>query len=69
MFLTRSLLCVIVAERGGMRKWNFDCTKSGVDVAEDSGWLHMDGMDVSHSLHIYTILQQQLLNLLRLGQN
>lgn len=44
----------------------FHCTQSGVDVAEDSGGLHMDGMDVGHRLHFDTILQQQLLDLLRL---
>lgn len=45
------------------------CTKSGVDMAEDSGGLHVDGVDVRHSLHLYPLLKQQLFDLLRLGQN
>lgn len=45
------------------------CTESSVDVAEDSGRLHVDGMNIGHSLHIYPVLHQQLLNLLRLSQN
>lgn len=44
-------------------------TESGVDVAEDSGGLHVDGMDVGDGLHIDTVLQQQLFDLLGLGQN
>lgn len=45
------------------------CTKSGVDMAEDSGGLHVDGVDVRHRLHLYPLLKQQLFDLLRLGQN
>lgn len=45
------------------------CTKSGVNVTEDSGGLDVDRMDVSHSLHIDTVLQQQLFNLLSLCKN
>lgn len=44
-------------------------TKSGINVAEDSGGLDVDGMDVGHGLHIDTVLQQQLFDLLSLCKN
>lgn len=52
-------------------RWTRRCgfTKSGVDVAEDSGGLHVDGMDVGNRLHLDTVLQQQLLDLLGLSQD
>lgn len=52
-------------------QWTRRCgfTKSGVDVAEDSGGLHVDGMDVGDRLHLDTVLQQQLLDLLVLSQD
>ena len=44
-------------------------TQPGINVTEHSGWLHPDGVDVCHGLHLNPILHQQLLDLLRLGQN
>lgn len=44
-------------------------TEPGVDVTQDPGGLHVDGVDVGHRLHIDVVLHQQLLDLLRLCQD
>lgn len=44
-------------------------TQPGVNVAQDPGGLYVDGMDVGHRLHLDAVLQQQLFDLLRLGQD
>lgn len=62
----RPSLTLVISHRR-TRRCSF--TESGVDVAEDSGGLHVDGMDVGNRLHFNAVLQQQLLDLLGLGQD
>lgn len=44
-------------------------TEPSIDVAEDSGGLHMKGVDVCDGFHLEAILQQKLLNLICFSQN
>lgn len=44
-------------------------TQHGVEVAEDTSWLHSEWMDISNALNIDSTVLQEILNLIRFCQN
>jgi len=54
---------------GGRGQGQAGRTESGVDVAQHPGGLHVDGVDVGDGLRGDAVLQQQLFDLLGLGQD